>query len=46
MLRGFSLLARTAGLIGQLAEETRRPVANSIYLSVDRGATHVPPATD
>ena len=46
MLRGFSLLARTAGLIGQLAEETRRPVANSIYLTVDRGATHVPPATD
>jgi citrate synthase len=46
MLRGFSLLARTAGLIGQLAEETRRPVANDIYLSVDRGATHVPPATD
>jgi citrate synthase len=46
MLRGFSLLARTAGLIGQLAEETRRPVANSIYLSVDRGATQLPPATD
>jgi citrate synthase len=46
MLRGFSLLARTAGLIGQLAEETRRPVANSIYLSVDRAAAQVPPATD
>lgn len=46
MLRGFALLARTAGLIGQLAEETRRPVANEIYLSVDRSAAPVPPATD
>ena len=26
LLRGFALLARTAGLIGQLAEELRRPV--------------------
>jgi len=36
LLRGFALLARTAGLIGQLAEELRRPVANEIFLSVDR----------
>ena len=35
LLRGFALLARTAGLIGQLAEELRRPVANDIFLSVD-----------
>ena len=28
LLRGFALLARTAGLIGQLAEELRHPVAN------------------
>ncbi|MGH3750706.1 MAG: citryl-CoA lyase [Micromonosporaceae bacterium] len=46
MLRGFALLARTAGLIGQLAEEARRPVGNSIYLSVEHNATHVPPGTD
>ena len=35
LLRGFALLARTAGLLGQLAEELRRPVANDIFLSVD-----------
>ncbi len=34
LLRGFALLARTAGLIGQLAEELRHPVANDIFLSV------------
>ncbi len=35
LLRGFALLARTAGLIGQLAEELRHPVAEAIFLSVD-----------
>ena len=35
LLRGFALLARTAGLIGQLAEELRTPVARQIYDSVD-----------
>jgi citrate synthase len=35
LLRGFALLARTAGLIGQLAEELRNPVADQIFLSVD-----------
>jgi citrate synthase len=35
LLRAFALLARTAGLIGQLAEELRHPVANEIFLSVD-----------
>jgi citrate synthase len=43
LLRGFALLARTAGLIGQLAEEMRRPVGNDIFLSVDRGNSSVPP---
>lgn len=43
LLRGFALLARTAGLIGQLAEELRRPVGNDIFLSVDRHARPVPP---
>ncbi|HET8642584.1 MAG TPA: citryl-CoA lyase [Pseudonocardiaceae bacterium] len=43
LLRGFALLARTAGLIGQLAEELRRPVANEIFLSVDRNHRRVPP---
>ena len=44
MLRGFALLARAAGLIGQLAEERRRPIANDIYMSVDRNAVFVDPA--
>jgi citrate synthase len=35
LLRAFALLARTAGLIGQLAEELRHPVANDVFLSVD-----------
>ncbi len=46
LLRGFALLARTAGLLGQLAEERRRPVGNDIYLSVDRNAAFVTPGTD
>ena len=44
LLRGFALLARTAGLIGQLAEELREPVANDIFLSVDRDNRPVPPS--
>jgi citrate synthase len=43
MLRGFALLARTAGLLGQLAEERRRPAAMRMYLDIDRNATYVPP---
>ena len=43
LLRGFALLARTAGLIGQLAEELRHPVANEIFLSVDLNNEPVDP---
>jgi citrate synthase len=43
LLRGFALLARTAGLIGQIAEERRRPMAMDVYMSVDRAATYVEP---
>ena len=43
MLRGFALLARTAGLLGQIAEEQRMPIANDIYMHVDRNATYVVP---
>lgn len=43
LLRGFALLARTAGLIGQLAEELRRPVADDVFLSVDLNNIPVPP---
>lgn len=34
MLRGVALLARAAGLLGQLAEELEQPIANDVYLSV------------
>jgi citrate synthase len=44
LLRGFALLARTAGLIGQLAEELRNPVANEVFLSVDLNNVSVPPS--
>jgi citrate synthase len=42
MLRGFALLARAAGLLGQLAEERRRPVARTIYDDVEHRARYVP----
>lgn len=41
-LRGFALLARTAGLLGHLAEEMRRPVGPDIYRDVDRAARYAP----
>jgi citrate synthase len=44
LLRGFALLARTAGLLGQLAEERRRPIGMDVYMAVDRAATYVAPA--
>jgi len=43
LLRGVALLARTAGLLGQLAEELRHPVAQTIYMEVDRNAVYVNP---
>jgi citrate synthase len=44
LLRGFALLARAAGLLGQLAEERRRPIGMQAYLAVDRNAVYVDPA--
>ena len=43
LLRGFALLARAAGLLGQLAEESRSPIGMDVYMSVDRAATYVDP---
>lgn len=43
-LRGFALLARTAGLIGHIAEEMRRPVGPDIYQEVDRATDYQPPS--
>jgi citrate synthase len=45
LLRGFALLARTAGLLGQIAEERHTPMAMDVYLSVDGAATYVDPDT-
>ena len=42
LLRGVALLARAAGLLGQLAEERRRPLAMDMYLEIDRNAVEVP----
>jgi citrate synthase len=44
LLRGVVLLARCAGLLGHIAEEIRQPVANSVYMTVDRNARYIPPA--
>jgi citrate synthase len=43
LLRGVVLLARCAGLLGHIAEEIRRPVADDIYRFVDHQARYVPP---
>jgi citrate synthase len=42
LLRGFALIARTAGLVGHLAEEKNHPVAPDIYMAVDRNAVYRP----
>jgi citrate synthase len=43
LLRGFALLARTAGLLGHLAEEMRNPAGQAIYREVDESVVYVPP---
>src|SRR6185437_13702088 len=43
MLRGFALLARTAGLLGHLAEEIRRPAGQQIYRRTDESVRYAPP---
>jgi len=44
LLRGFALLARTAGLLGHIAEEQRRPIGMDIYNTVEHNAAYLPPA--
>ncbi len=46
LLRGTVLLARCAGLLGHIAEEIRRPIADSMYLTVDRNAVYVAPGEE
>jgi citrate synthase len=46
LTRGFALLARTAGLIGHLAEESENPIGMPLWKEVDRrasGATDTAP---
>lgn len=40
LLRGVVLLARCAGLLGQLAEEMRTPIAGDIFAHVEEGAIY------
>jgi citrate synthase len=40
LVRGFALLARTAGLVGHLAEEMAHPIGMSLYREVDRRAVY------
>jgi len=42
VLRGFALLARTAGLVGHLSEEMRRPVGLDIYRDIDQAVRYRP----
>jgi citrate synthase len=43
LLRGFALLARTAGLLGHLAEEQRQPIGMDVYLAVEHDTDYQPP---
>ena len=45
LLRGVVLLARCAGLLGQLAEEMRTPIASQIFNQVESRAEFVSPPT-
>lgn len=44
LLRGVALLARAAGLLGQLAEEHRSGLGMDMYLNIDRNAVYESPA--
>jgi citrate synthase len=44
LLRGLALLARTAGLLGHLAEEREQPIGMELYREVDERAKYEPPA--
>jgi citrate synthase len=46
LLRGIALLARTAGLLGHLAEEMEQPLGMPLYREVDERATYDPPEPD
>jgi len=43
VLRGFALLARTAGLLGHIAEERRQPIADQVYRTVEDNTQYIEP---
>jgi citrate synthase len=43
LIRGFSLLARTAGLVGHIREELERPLAPALMLAIHEHTRYVPP---
>jgi citrate synthase len=43
LLRGFALLARTAGLLGHLAEERRNPIGMDVFQAVEHNADYSSP---
>lgn len=43
LLRGVVLVARCAGLLGHIAEEMRNPIANDMYLAIDRNTRYESP---
>ena len=45
VLRGFALLARTAGLLGHIAEEMRNPIGLDLYAHVEHETQYKPPTT-
>jgi citrate synthase len=40
IVRGFALLARTAGIVGHLAEEMAHPIGRQLWLDVEHRATY------
>jgi citrate synthase len=44
--RGFALLARTAGVVGHLAEEAERPLGMPLYREIDRRMIYDPDEGD
>jgi citrate synthase len=42
LMRGFALVARTAGIVGHLAEEMAQPLGMPLYQEVDRRAVYEP----
>jgi citrate synthase len=43
LVRGFALLARTAGVLAHIAEEIEHPIGMEIYKEIDSRATYDPP---